>query len=97
MRALHFSPAQLLPRSERVRVHQASWLACLTALSAAFLSCLYSPAVASAETHSDPAGPALGYSLTPSSTEPVRSVPSSRSGSCSVSGDHRAGISGHQG
>src|ERR1700684_1288158 len=73
MRVLHCSPAH---RSELVRIRRIGLLTHLAVLIAASLSCVLSPATASAETRSSSAGTAaLGYSLTPSSTEPYAACP----------------------
>lgn len=69
MKAWYISSVWRAHRRERVRGRQTSWFARLAALVAVLLSCVLSPVMASAET------PSLGYSSTPSSTEPYAACP----------------------
>src|SRR5580700_2495215 len=66
MKVLHPGSVRRVQRSERVHRGRASWLTCLAVLSATLLGCTL-PQTASAAK--------LGYSLTPSSTEPYAVCP----------------------
>jgi hypothetical protein len=75
MRVLHFGPVWRASRCERVQRRRTSRLACLAIVIVALSSCAMSPS-ASAGTLSRPAGATgVGYSSTPSSTEPYLACP----------------------
>lgn len=90
MRVLHFGPVSRAGRRDQFRGCRASWLACLAVLVASLIGCLIPQVAAAAQPElpsalgpesAEPLAPQsvsprhLGYSLTPSATEPYLVCP----------------------